>query len=167
MAVVDNRIYVSTDNTPIDAVAVAGADTLDIVAKVPITSGDSSSSIYRIAEVPSNYIPVGGEITCDAITGLDDVDLGIYENAEHGDGVLDVDALVDGMNISSALAPGSGLSPISAITIANQNKALYGLVSDVSSERQTYVLALTINKDAAATGSVIVRLRLVRREYAS
>lgn len=166
MAVVDKRIYVTTDNTPVDAVAVAGADTIDILASVAITNGDSATSIYRIAEVPSNYIPVSGEITCDAITGVDDADLGLYENAENGDTVIDVDALVDGADITGAKAPGAGLSPISAVTIANQNKALYLLASDVCSERQTYVLALTINKDASAGGSVIVRLRLVRREYA-
>lgn len=167
MAVVDNRLYVTTDNTPVDAVAVSGADSLEIVAKIPITNGNTTASIYRIAEVPSNFIPVGGEITCDAITSVDDADLGLYENEANGNTVIDVDALVDGMDISSALAPGSGLSPISAVTIANQNAALYTLASDVCSERQTYVLALTINKTAGATGNVIVRLKLVRREYAA
>lgn len=167
MAVVDNTIYKTTDNTPIAAVAVAGSDSLEIVAKIPITNGDSIASIYRIAEIPSNFIPVGGEITCDAITSVNDADLGLYENTENGGAVLDVDALVDGGDLSSALVPGSGLSPISAVTIANQNAALYTLVSDVSSERQTYVLALTINAAATATGNVIVRLKLVRREYAA
>ena len=169
MAVVDNTIYKNTTNVPIDAVAVAGqgGGTLDIVAKIAITNGNSIASIYRICEVPSNFIPVSGEITCDAITSVDDADLGLYENAENGGAVIDVDALMDGGDLSSALAPGAGLSPISAVTIANQNAALYTLAGDVSSERQTYVLALTINKAATATGNVIVRLKLVRREYAA
>ena len=169
MAVVDKTLYKNTTNIPIDAVAVAGqgGGTLDIVAKIAITNGDSIASIYRICEVPSNFIPVGGEITCSAVTGVNDADLGLYENAENGGAVLDVDALVDGADLTSALAPGSGLSPISAVAIANQNAALYTLVSDVSSERQTYVLALTINAAATADGTVIVRLKLVRREYAA
>jgi len=166
MAVVDKRIYVTTDNTPVDAVAVAGADTLDIVAKVAITSGDTLASIYRIAEVPASYIPVGGEITTSAITSVDDVDLGIFENEAHGDTVIDADALVDGMDLSSALAPGAGVSPISAITIANQNAAFYTIAGDVSGERQTYVLGLTINKTAGSAGTIIVRLKCIRREYA-
>jgi len=167
MAVVDKTTYKSTDNTPVDAIKVAGADSLIVVAKAAITSGDSATSIYRIAEIPSNYVPVGGEITCDALTGLDDVDLGLYETTEQGGAVLDVDALLDGGDLTSALAPGSGLSPISAVAIANQDAALYTLVSDVSSERQAYTLALTINKNASATGTVCVKLYLVRREYAS
>jgi len=167
MAVVDLTTYKSTDNTPIDAVTVAGADSLMVVAKGTITDTNSIASIYRLAEIPSNYIPVSGEITCDAITSVNDADLGLYETEEHGGAVIDVDALMDGGDLSSALAPGAGLSPISAVTIANQNKALYLLASDVSSERQTYVLALTINAAATATGSFIVRLHLVRREYAS
>ncbi len=167
MAVVDVTLYKNTTGIPIDAVQSPGADSIDIVAKIPITNGDTSASIYRIAEVPSNYIPVGGEITCSAITSLNDVDLGLYENAEQGGAVIDVDALLDGGDVSSALVPGSGLSPISAVTIANQNAALYTLASDVSGERQTYVLALTTNATAGAAGTIIVRLKLVRREYAA
>jgi len=167
MAVVDKTTYKkSSANIPQDAIVATGADSLILVAKAAITNGDTTASIYRIAEVPSNYVAVGGEITCDALTGLDDVDLGLYENAENGGTVIDVDALVDGGDLTSALAPGSGLSPISAVTIANQDAAMYTLASDVSSERQTYVLGLTINKDAAATGTVCVKLYLVRREYA-
>jgi len=167
MAVVDLTVYKTTDNTPIDAVTVGGADTMVVVAKGTITNGNTSASIYRLAEIPSNFIPVGGEITCDAITSVDDADLGLYETPENGGAVIDVDALMDGGTLASALAPGSGLSPISAVTIANQNQPLYHLASDVSGERQSYVLALTINKTAGATGSFIVRLNLVRREYAA
>ena len=169
MAVVDVTLYKNTTNIPIDAVAVAGqgGGTLDIVAKIAITNGNTSASIFRICEVPSNFIPVGGEITCSAITSLNDVDLGLYENAENGGAVIDVDALLDGGDVSSALVPGSGLSPISAVTIANQNAALYTLASDVCSERQTYTLALTTNATAGADGTIIVRLKLVRREYAA
>ena len=167
MAVVDKTTYKSTTNLPIDAVTVGGADMLYVLASFPITNGDSIASIYRIAEIPSNYIPVGGEITCDAITSVNDADLGLYETTENGGAVIDVDALMDGGDLSSALAPGSGLSPISAVTIANQDAALYTLASDVSSERQAYTLALTINAAATATGTVIVRLILVRREYVS
>jgi len=166
MAQVDRRSYVTTDNTPIDAITVAGADSLDIVAVVPILSTDDADSIYRIAEVPSNFVPVGGEITCSAITGMTSVDLGLYENAENGDTVIGKALLVSAADVSSALAPGAGLSPISAVAIANQGAALYTLAGDVSSERQTYVLALTTNADPAADGTIVVRLRLVRREYA-
>ena len=169
MAVVDNTLYKNSTNLPIDAVAVAGqgGGVLEIVAKIPMLATDDSGSIYRICEVPSNFIPVGGEITCDALTTLTDADLGLYENAENGGAVIDVDALVDGADLHLALAPGAGLSPISAVTIANQNAALYTLAGDVSSERQTYVLALTTNANCDAAGSVIVRLKLVRREYAA
>lgn len=167
MAIVDQTLYKSTNNTPVDAVKHSGADVIEIVAPIAIANGDSATSIKRICEVPSNYVPVGGEITCSAVTGVTDADLGLYETAEHGGGVLDADALVDGVDLSSAKVPGAGFSPISAVAIANQAKALYGLVSDVCSERQAYVLALTLNAAASAAGTVVVRLRLVRREYAS
>ena len=168
MAVVDKTTYKkSSANIPVDAIAATGADMLSIVARAAITTGDSSTSIYRIAEVPSNFVAVSGEVTCEALTGLDDVDLGLYENTENGGAVIDVDALTDAMDLTSALVPGLGLSPVSAVAIANQDDALYTLAGDVSSERQTYTLALTINKDCSAGGAVIVKLNLVRREYAA
>lgn len=166
MAVVDLTTYKTTDNTPKSAITVAGSDSLFVLARATITNGNSSGSIYRIAEVPSNFVPVGGEVTCAALTGLDDVDLGLYETAEHGGAVISVNALADALDVTSALAPGAGLSPIENIAIANQGKALYSLASDVSSERQAYTLAITINKNAAATGDIVVKLWLVRREYA-
>ena len=168
MAVVDLTTYKkSPAGIPVDAIQACGTDVLHVVASFPITNGNSIASIFRIAEIPSNFVPIGGEITCDAITSANDCDLGLYETDEHGGAVIDVDALMDGGDLSSALAPGAGLNPISAVTIANQDSALYTLASDVSSERQAYVLALTINAAATATGTVIVRLTLVRREYVS
>lgn len=168
MAVVDLTTYKkSSSNIPVDAIHASGADMLTIVARATITSGNTAASIYRIAEIPSNFVPIGGEITCAALTGLDDVDLGLYETSEHGGAVIDVDALVNGGDLTGALAQGSGLNPVSAVSLANQGKALYLLASDVSSERQAYVLALTINKNAAASGDVVVKLNLVRREYAA
>ena len=168
MSVVDQTTYKkSSANIPVDALHACGADQLYIVARATIVTGDNATSIYRIAEVPSNYVPVGGEITCAALTGLDDVDLGLYETDEHGGAVIDVNALVDAADVTLALAQGAGLNPVSAVSLANQGKALYALASDVSSERQAYVLALTINKDCAAGGDIVVKLALVRREYAA
>ncbi len=167
MAVVDKRQYVTTDNTPADALRVSGADSIEIVATASITSGDTSASIYRIAELPANYVPVWGQLVTAGITSLADVDLGLYETAEHGNAVIDVDALVDGVDISSAIVMADNSSAIAAISAANQAAALYTLASDTSSERQSYVLALTLNDTAGATGTLVVKLRLVRREYAS
>lgn len=168
MAVVDLTTYKkSSANIPVDAIHACGADQLSIVARATITNGNTTASIYRIAEVPSNFVPVSGEVTCAALTGLDDVDLGLYETDEQGGAVIVVNALADAMDLTGALAPGAGLSPISGVALDDQGKALYSLASDVSSERQAYVLALTINKDAAATGDVVVKLNLVRREYAA
>ena len=142
MAVVDRTSYLKDVATqlPIDAVAVAGqgGDILEIVAKVPILATDDADSLYRFCEVPSNFIPVGGEITCSAITNATSWDLGIYENPENGGALIDGTALVSAADLSSALAPGAGKSPISNVAIANQNAAFYTLASDVSGERQTY-----------------------------
>ena len=171
MAIVDRTSYLKSVTTqlPIDAVTVAGqgGGILEIVAKVPILATDDADSIYRFCEVPSNFIPVGGEITCSAITGMSSVSLGIYENPENGGTLIDATALTSAQDFSSALAPGAGLSPIANVAIANQNAALYTLAGDVSGERQTYTLAFKTNADPAANGTIIVRLRLVRREYAA
>lgn len=168
MAVVDLTTYKkSSAGIPVDAIHACGADMLTIVARGTITNGNTSASIYRIAEVPSNYVPVAGEVTCAAITGIDDADLGLYETTENGGAVLAVNAYADALDLTGALARGSGLAATSNIALADQDKANYLLASDVSSERQAYTLALTINKNATATGDFVVVLHLVRREYAA
>lgn len=157
---VDKKPY---QTKPYAGYKFSGSDEIVIVAQIAITNGDGAGSIYRIGQVPSNYIPVEGEINCEAITGLTDADLGLYETDEHGGAVLDKDLLVDGVDLSSALVPGAGHDALKSIGVTNIGKRLCDIstIADGSAERQSYMLALTAVAAPGATGVVAVRLRLV------
>lgn len=157
----DNKLYVSSDNTPIKSFKVAGVDAIDICAVIPITNGDGAGSIYRIANIPANYIPVWGEINCEAITSLTDADLGLYENDEHGGAVIDKDIFADGVDLSSALLPGSGHVAIKSLPVLSIGKTLAEIASHGLAERQTYCLALTSNSAPGATKVAVVRMRFI------
>lgn len=157
---VDKKPYATK---PYAGYKFSGADVIEIVAQIEITNGDGAGSIYRIGQVPSNYIPIGGEINCEAVTSLNDADLGLYETDEHGGGVLDKDCFVDGVDLSSALVPGSGHDALKSIGVTEIGKRLCDLanIAQGAGERQSYMLALTANAAPGATKVVTVRMRLV------
>jgi hypothetical protein len=158
MAEVDIKSY---DSVAIKAAKFGGSDAIHVIAKATITDGDSIGSIYRLAQIPANYIPFWGEVNTDGVTSVDDADLGFYLDDEKGGAVKDVDALVDGGDISSALIDGAGLSALKSIAAANYGKTVAELLSDNAAKYQSYTLALTINKAATATKIVMVRMTFV------
>ena len=157
MAVVNDVIYENSSTSIKKAVKVGGSDAIFVATTFEVDSGDSSGSTYRIAKVPSNYVPVKIEINNDAISGLTDVDLGLYLTSEFGGTAKDADLLVDGADLSSAHVIGSELEGMSALDVSKIGDNLASLVSDVVSEYQAYDLVLTINADAGASGTVSVR----------
>lgn len=157
----DIKLYEDSNGLPIKARKITGVDSIEIVAEIDTTSGEGAGSIYRIAQIPANYIPVWGEINCEAVTSMNDNDLGLYETDEHGGGVLDKDIFVDGADHSSALAIGSGTNAIKDLTTLNLGKTLNELVSNADGVRQAYTLALTANAGPAATKKIFLRMRFI------
>lgn len=161
MPVNDVKLYESSTNQPIKAYKVAGVDGFDLIAEIDFTNGDSIGSIYRIAQIPANYAPIWGELNCEAITGATDNDLGIYETDAQGGAVIDKDCFIDGANLSSALAIGSGIDALRDLTTLKLGDPLKDLAGDGISERQAYTLALTLNAAATATKKAFLRMRFI------
>lgn len=157
----DVKLYENADGHPVKAIKITGVDSIEIVAEIDFTSGEGAGSIYRIAQIPANYVPVWGELNCEAVTSASDNDLGLYETDAQGGAVIDKDCLLDGGDLSSALAIGSGLNPIRDLGTLNIGKTLRELASDGISERQAYTLALTANAGPAATKKAFLRMRFV------
>lgn len=156
----DNNNFTNSDGTPVSAFMVGGSNVLiPTWGKASITSGDASGSIYRLNKIPANYIPFSLEVFVSAnITSVSDADIGFYLDSEFGGTVVDVDALADAIDISTA-APlsAAGLFGLKSLSVANVGKTVATLLSDGASEYQTYDLALTINAQAGATGVVWAR----------
>lgn len=157
----DKKLYNGVSGLPIAAYKCAGTDIMIIVAQILMTNGDGAGSIYRFAKIPSNYIPQAITIACEAITGANDNDLGFYQPDEKGGAVVIKDCLLNGGDLSSALAIGSELNGLRDLGTLNIGVKVADLLSKGLSERQEYTLALTANAAPTATKSACIRASFI------
>lgn len=120
-----------------------------------IAAADDDTSIYKIARVNANMIPMDIKINCDAITAMTDVDLGFYQ--EDGT-VVDADILMDGADLSAGKALGSEQNGLSHLPIADIGDKVWELLGKTAVNKQEgYILALTANTVGTAAGTVSIR----------
>jgi len=121
--------YVDTDTTnksPRQRPEEVGFGELNVLLKTfVVAAADDDGSIYRIAPIPTNMVPVEGTLMCDAITNGTDYDLGFYLPAELGGAVLKKDLLMDGQTLASA---SKVLAPFSNVAIENFGKTIAELL---------------------------------------
>lgn len=142
---------------------VSGGRTVTIAGTFEVAAADDDGSIYKLAKLPANAIPVKAEIFCDAITSGTDYDLGLYN--EDGT-VADKDILADGLDMSSAAAitaPKNGLANLGgADPLAAYGKKLWELLGlTVDTKKPAYILALTANTVGSAAGTISYRLTYI------
>ena len=121
-----------------------------------VAAADDDGSIYKLAKVGANLIPLRIDINADALTGFNDADLGFYKE----NGVeADKDILADGMDISGGKAIGSEQNGLVSLGVDNIGKKVYELLglTDATRAEDSYVLALTANTAGSGAGTVSVR----------
>lgn len=131
-----------------------GAETITMIATEEIAAADDDGSVYRFFKsVPSNLIPVEITITCDAITGGTDYDLGLYKV---GGAAVDADRLMDGQTLASALTRATGHQlGLQTVNIDDATKSL-GELSGQTDVDLSYDIALTGNTVGSAAGTVTI-----------
>lgn len=162
MAVVDAY---SNTNVSAGKKAKAALSTGDkeivMISTVEIAAADDDGSKYRLFKaVPSSYIPTEITITCDAITGGTDYDLGLYD-VDLG-AVVDKDVLMDGQTLASALTRATGHQL--GLGIVNIDSA-YKTLGELSAETDVppaYDIVLTGNTVGTAAGTVTVIAKFVQ-----
>ncbi len=162
----DTTEYKSTDGTPVHSIKTSGAGVLEIIAKFSIPNETAAESIFRICEVPSNFVLVEGSLAYDGGTGTGTVDVGLFETEENGKAEIDDDMFIDGQSITSA-----GAKTFDQVAVADLDKTLYELVNAVESRddksacRQAYVVGVTLATGDTDTGATVcvLKLRLVRK----
>ena len=121
-----------------------------------VAAADDDGSIYKLAKVGANMIPLDIKINADALTGFNDADLGFYKE----NGVeADKDILCDGMDISAGKALGSEQNGLASLAIDKIGSKVYELLglTDATRAEDSYVLALTANTAGSGAGTVSVR----------
>ena len=125
-----------------------------------VAEADSDGSIYKLAMINSNMIPLEIEINCDAIAGATDYDLGFYDNEGNA---VDADVLMDGADINAGKAIGSEQNGLASLAVENIGKKVWELCGKtVNTKENAYVLALTANTVGTAAGTISVRGEFVQ-----
>lgn len=144
---------------------INGDDGRAVKSVAAIAAADDDASIYRVFRVNANMIPYDVVVTNTAVTGGTDYDIGIYDvlDGPTSGAVKDADALADGLSVASARAEGSGISGLSAVTVANSEKRLWELAGDSEADHPAeYDIAITANTAGTAAGSVGVKALFVQ-----
>lgn len=111
---------------------------------------DNNASTYRFVRLPSNARLVGRRLQNDAITGMTDVDFGLY--AVNDGAEVDKDILEDGLNLSSAVD--SGFAPFAQIAPENIGKRLWELAGETEDPGGEYDIVATANTSGSGGGDI-------------
>lgn len=149
MAVLDtfaNALTAAGKKAP--PIATGGAQVLALAGRWTSAAGDDDASVVRIGRVPANAIPLIGNLYANAITGMTDVDLGLYKPGVGG-AVVDKDLLADGLDPASGEAITAPLNLLTNLggsdPEAAVGKQLWELLGLTKPARQDYDLAFTFN----------------------
>lgn len=162
MAVRDEYANSNTESGKLDIGALVNGQgqIFGGVATFEIAAADSDASIIRLFKnVPADVIPLSLRLSCDAITGCNDVDCGLYEPDERGGAVIDKDILADGLDISAGYSRILGLDCLKDVDLANCQKRLYQLAHATptfDTRKPGYDIALTFNTIGSGAGTVMV-----------
>ena len=111
MAVVNTKsTEVSNLDSAVQTLNPAGtshARSYSKVATVETAAADDDGSVYRFFRVHSSWVILSLVIYCDAITSGTDFDVGLYQTAANGGAVVDADAYINTIDLSSALRSGT------------------------------------------------------------
>lgn len=143
------------------AARVSGDAERVMVATVEIAAADDDGSKYRMFKsVPSNLIPTEITITCDAITGGTDYELGIYKT--NLGAVISKGLFMTNQTLASALTRATGHQlGLAAIDIANVYKTM-GELSGQTDVDPAYDIVLTADTVGTAAGTVTVIAKFVQ-----
>lgn len=161
--------YVDTDTTnksPRQRPEEVGFGELNVLTKTfEVQAADDDGSIYRLAPIPTNFVPVEILIACDAITNGTDYDLGFYRTAEEGGAVVKKDLLMDGQTMASASKVLNGMGIVGIENYGKTIAELLGAASVNAPNGQPYSnvntppvldLALTANTVGTVQGTISV-----------
>lgn len=146
--------------------ALSGGKKVTVMGNFEVAAADSNASVYKLARIPANAIPVPNECHVFADASIDgtDFDFGFYKNGPLGpqgaDAIeVDKDVLADGLDLASGEAITAPLNMLTnlggADPIANIGKKVWELLGlTVDSKREDYILAMTANVAGAAAGTI-------------
>lgn len=112
-------------------------------------SADSNNSVYRFVRLPSNARLIGRTLENDAITGMTDVNIGVYDVDDGA--AVDDNLLEDALTLASA---GAAFAPFGQIAPENKGKRLWELLGLTEDPQIQYDIAATAIAAGAGAGDI-------------
>jgi len=149
----------------------SGSPIRGIIGIATVAAADDNASIYRIARVQSTLIPFRFTIFNEAITTGTDYDLGLYETKDGplAGAVLDVDAFVNTIDLSSARSPENDDGANGFITylldadLSIAEQKLYEIAGQTAADHSAQVdIAFTANVVGSAQGEIRVYMEFLQ-----
>ena len=128
-------------------------------------AADTTSDVLRLFTVGAHEIPVQMDVVCDAITGMSDLDIGLYRPGVDG-AAVDIDALADGLNPAAGIAWASKLDGLSALGVEERGiLPFFEIANDIDSTdvighlpNDSYDVALTYKADHSGAATMTIHL---------
>lgn len=143
-----------------------GGKTVTMVVTFEVAAADDDGSVYRVAKaIDPHLIPVRYDILNDAITGMTDLELGLYETSKDGvDGpAIDIDVFLGSTDVSAGNARGSELNGLTAVDVADVQKRIFELAGDtLTNLKLGYDIAFTANTVGSAAGTISILMEFVQ-----
>lgn len=158
MAVVDAYVNSNvTTHTKVRPEVTGQAQLRVMTITFETAAADDNNSIYRLAPIPANWVPVSLYIDCDAVTGMSDVNIGFHRTLANGGAAAETDAniLDDAKDLSSALANSWGMTDFDPANVGKTVGELAG--ATVATQDQEYDLTLLAIAAASTAATVSVR----------
>lgn len=142
----------------VNAALVSGGRVREVVESVAVAAADDDTSTYRFFRVWSGWRISSLEVFNDAITGGTDYDAGIYDTAENGGAVVDINAYGDAVSMATArVAPLDIAYEVRNITAIKQK--VWEDLALSADPGKWYDLVLTGVTVGTAAGDISLRLR--------
>lgn len=123
---------------------------------VAIANGDSATSKYLVATLPSNAVVGSVRVSAPDIGTTTTFDVGLYRATADGGAVVDADFFKAAHIVNAGATSKSEVSMSNIITTANATQPLWQLLGLTSDPSVFYDLVLTLVGAADGAGSVLV-----------
>lgn len=137
-----------------------GAQLIIMIESFEVAAADDNNSVYRVFKsVNPFYVPIKLDISCDAITGMSDVNVGLYKSSTDGVTGAEIDDNVfgDAIDLSSAVTRTVPKDGLKDVDIVNAEKAIWELAGDTLNNHDLgYDICLTAIAAASTAGTVLV-----------
>jgi hypothetical protein len=139
--------------------AIAGQGSRSVSGRVVFDTAaeDDAGSIYRVLKsIPSTAVFRKLEIYTDGVTGMNDVNVGLYEVGA-GKAEVGTEVLASAIDLSAAVARTAPKDGLGNVTLANASKSLWELAGETINDRkQFYDIGLASVADLSEADTIVV-----------